>query len=142
MPNLLYVRASVEALPPELNGAADRLTVILPWGSLLAAMALPVVPVLQGLRALCQLRAALTVVLAIDPARDRAEVARLSLPSFDAAHLEGALVTGYADAGFTVDAVRPLSAGELSRWPSTWAKRLAHGRPRSVFQVDAQATVC
>ena len=34
VPNLLFVRAAVEALPPELTGIADDVTVVLPWGSL------------------------------------------------------------------------------------------------------------
>ena len=137
--NLLYVRAAVEALPHELDGIADQLTVILPWGSLLAAVTQPSVPALASLRALCQPKAALTVVFGIDPARDHAEAIRLGLPSFDAAFFEGPLAAGYANAGFTVKAVRPLTAGELARWPSTWAKRLAHGQPRPVFQIDARA---
>jgi hypothetical protein len=39
--NVLYVRAAMEDLPAELAGAADRVTVVLPWGSLLAAVARP-----------------------------------------------------------------------------------------------------
>ena len=72
-PNVLYVRAAVVVLPPELMGAADRVTVVLPWGSLLAAVARPCVPVMQGIRGLCQPGAGLTVVVGIDPTRDGGE---------------------------------------------------------------------
>jgi len=137
--NTLYVRAAVEGLPSELTGVGDRVTVVLPWGSLLAAVARPSVPLLQGIRGLCQPKARLTVVLGIDRARDRAEAARLGLPALDAAHLEGPLRAGYAEAGFTVRSVSLLSPGQLAEWPSTWAKKLAHGRARSVFQIDARA---
>ena len=54
MPNVTYVRASIESLPAELGGIADRVTVVLPWGSLLAAVALPSLPALRNLRAVCQ----------------------------------------------------------------------------------------
>jgi tRNA G46 methylase TrmB len=37
--NLVYVRAAAESLPSELTVVADRVKVILPWGSLLAAVA-------------------------------------------------------------------------------------------------------
>jgi hypothetical protein len=53
--------------------------------------------------------------------------------------VNGALAAGYASAGFVVDAVHPLSLVQLGRWPSTWARRLAHGRPRPVHQIEARA---
>jgi hypothetical protein len=43
--NLINVRAAVEDLPPALAGVADQVSVVLPWGSLLAAVALPSVEV-------------------------------------------------------------------------------------------------
>jgi 16S rRNA (adenine(1408)-N(1))-methyltransferase len=136
--NLVYVRAAVEQLPAELGGIADRVTVVLPWGTLLAAVARPSVTTLQAVRALCRPGAGLSVVLSL-AARDRGEESRLGLPAIDEAHLRGPLVAGYAEAGFTVTTVRPLGLAALARWPSTWARRLAHGRPRSVFQIDARA---
>src|SRR5262245_14222374 len=96
--NVLYVRSGVEALPGELRGVADRVTAILPWGSLLAALARPVVPVLRGVRSLCREQAVLTVVFGIDPARDRAEAQRLGLPDFGDTHFAGELVAGYFEA--------------------------------------------
>lgn len=136
--NLVYVRASVEQLPVELTGIADRVTVVLPWGSLLAAVARPSVALLAGIRALCRPGADLTVVLSL-ATRDRAEALRLDLPPLDEVHVRGTQAASYAQAGFAVDSVRRLDAGELARWPSTWARRLAHGRSRSVFQIEARA---
>ena len=137
--NLIFVRAAVEALPPELHGVADRVTVVLPWGSLLAAMARPSVAVLHGVRALCGAGALLTFVVSVDAARDFAEAGRLGLPLLDSAHLAGPLAAGYAAAGFAVCSAQPLDADQLARWPSTWARRLAHGRARPVLQIDARA---
>jgi 16S rRNA (adenine(1408)-N(1))-methyltransferase len=136
--NLLYVRAAVEDLPLELARVADRVMVVLPWGSLLAAVALPRVGILRRIRALCQPGAVLTVVLGIDPDRDRGEIRRLGLPPLTDAHLHDGLTAGYAEAGFTVTTARSLGPGELARWPSTWARRFAHGRPRSVWRIDAR----
>lgn len=138
--NLLYVRAAVEDLPAELAGAADRVTVVLPWGSLLAAVALPTASALAGIRGLCQPDARLCVVLGIDPERDRAECVRLGLPTLDAAYLKGPLAAAYATVGFRVTSVRSLAAERLAQWPSTWARRLAHGRARPVLQIEAVAT--
>jgi SAM-dependent methyltransferase len=135
--NVIYVRASVEDLPIELARVADRVTVVLPWGSLLAAVAGPRVPALAGIRRLCQPEASLTVVLSVAD-RDLHEARRLGLPPLDGGHLQD-LAVAYAAGGFTVTSVRQLHPDELRAWPSTWARRLAHGQPRPVFQIDARA---
>jgi hypothetical protein len=132
------VRAGVEALPIELALSADELTVVLPWGSLLEAVARPRLETLRGIRALCRPGAALTVVLAVDPVRDRAELARLGLGALDEAHLRGA-AADYADAGLGLRSVRPIDSTRLREWPSTWARRLAHGRVRTAFEIEARA---
>jgi 16S rRNA (adenine(1408)-N(1))-methyltransferase len=137
--NVLYARAAVEDLPRQLFGVADQVTVVLPWGSLLAAVAGPDEVLLRGIRRLCRDDARLAIVLALDPDRDRAEWIRLGLPRLDAAHLNGPLAAAYAEAGFVLKSVRPLGAPELAAWPSTWARKLAHGRPRSCFRVEATA---
>ena len=137
--NVLYVRAALEDLPPELAGVADRITVVLPWGSLLTAVARPASPLLGCVHGLAQPGARLTVVLALDPQRDRAELLRLDLPPLDAAFLGGPLARAYAAAGFGVTSVRPLTPAQLAKWPSTWARRLAHGQTRSASQIDARA---
>ncbi len=137
--NLLYVRAAVELLPAELAGVADRLTVILPWGSLLAAVARPAVPLLAGIRALCRPGAQLTVVLALDPLRDRGELDRLDVPPLDASTAARALGGGYAEAGFSLRSVAPLDTRGLAAWPSTWTRKLAFGRPRQAFLIEARA---
>jgi 16S rRNA (adenine(1408)-N(1))-methyltransferase len=139
--NVIYVRASIEDPPAELFGVADQVTAILPWGSLLAALARPVVPRLENVRRLCAPGATLTVVLGVDAERDRAEALRLGFPALTAAHFEGAFAAGYAAAGFTVTSVRALTSEDLARWPSSWARRLAFGRPRPVFQIEARAVI-
>lgn len=134
--NVMYVRASVEDPPLELAGVAARITVLLPWGSLLAAVARPSVPALAGIRILCQPKASLSVVLSVAE-RDVREARRLGLAPLDGGHFQD-LAIGYAAAGFTVTSVRQLDLDQLAAWPSTWARRLAHGQARPVFQIDAR----
>lgn len=137
--NVVYVRAAIEALPVELEGVADRVTIVLPWGSLLAAVALPSVPLLRNIRALCQPAARLTVLIGVDPVRDRGEMLRLGLSPWPDADLRERLAGPYAAAGFELTSLGPIGRGELARWPSSWARRLAHGRPRPVFEIEARA---
>lgn len=137
--NVLYVRAGVESLPVELRGVADRVTIVLPWGSLLAAVGIPAVPLLRGIRALCRPEASLTVLIGVDPVRDRGEMVRLGLPRLSELDPQGRRAEAYAAAGFELAAVRSIGGEELAGWPSNWARRLAYGRPRTVFHVEARA---
>jgi len=140
MDNVAYARASIEALPPELEGRADRVTVVMPWGSLLAAVALPSLAALRSLRAVCQPGASLSVVLGSDPARDRAELRRLGLASLDADALADRVGAGYGEAGFRVTRVRGLGAAETAaRFPTTWVRRLSFGTGRAFVQLEARA---
>lgn len=139
LPNVLFVRAAIERLPPELNGVADRVTVVLPWGSLLSAVALPSPETLRCIRELCAPKARLVVVLGTDARRDQAEMQRLGLPAAGPHERADAMAAGYAAAGFAVKEIRALSARNLARWPSTWARRLGHGGDRTFWEVEASA---
>ena len=112
---------------------------VLPWGSLFAAVACPSPALLRGIRGLCQLDARLTVVLSVDPVRDHTEILRLGLSSLAAPDLASRLAEGYAAAGFSLTSVRSMSREEAVRLPSTWARRLAHGSERPMFQLEARA---
>jgi 16S rRNA (adenine(1408)-N(1))-methyltransferase len=124
--NVLYVQAAAEAPPPELEGIADSLVVLLPWGSLLQAVAAPEVAVLAGLARLCKPRAELRVVFGYDPSIEGAVAA--ALPPLTVEHMR-ALPARYAEAGFSVEA-RTLENREVANLRTTWAGRLAHGRAR------------
>ena len=123
-PNALFVRAAVEALPPELAGLADRVTVTLPWGSLLRAVALPDVGLLAHVRGLLQPGGRLDVVYAIDPDRDAAALQALGLDVARCGPQE-ATCAGYADAGLRVDCVSELAREEIAALGTTWARKLA-----------------
>lgn len=137
--NALFVAAPVEALPDELAGVADRVTVLFPWSSLLRAVAAPDVELLANVRGLCRTGATLEVVLGYDCERERTQVDRLALPELTEEYLTRELPPRYRDAGFRVQRVEALTHEALRALPSTWAKRLAFGRPRDVWRIVAKA---
>lgn len=130
-PNALYVHAAAEALPFELDGIASELNVLLPWGSLLAAVAVPDAAVLAGLARMCRSGAKLHVVFGYDASAEAAAAARL--PPLTDEHLM-TLPASYARAGFGV-AVRRISHRDLAGLGTTWSGRLAHGRARQFCEV-------
>jgi 16S rRNA (adenine(1408)-N(1))-methyltransferase len=138
--NVLFLQSSVEDLPSELDGVADEVHVHFPWGSLLRAVATGDEAVLLNLRRISSAGALLEVVIGLDPERDRAEMERLGLETFSAAHIDSVLVPRYEDAGFEVLKTGALLASEWSRLQTSWAKRLKGNANRTIFYIVARAT--
>lgn len=133
VPNVRFVLAPVEQLPTELTAAADQLSVLLPWGSLLRAVWQPDCDTLLRIRALCRERAQLEVVVALDPARDHlADFATNIAP-------KRYLLPAYRDAGFEVTALESLDPAQLKAVDTTWAKKLAPRPGQTAWRLTASA---
>jgi hypothetical protein len=117
LPNLRFGRLALERAPGALEGLAGRLTVLLPWGSLLAAVAAGERDGLARLRAICAPGAEVEIV-----------VGEGDLDGFS----PEALRARYADAGLELS-VAPAAAAEVAALGTTWAKRLARSDPARRF---------
>jgi 16S rRNA (adenine(1408)-N(1))-methyltransferase len=130
--NAAFVIASVEQLPVELNGLAALVRVNFPWGSLLRGLLEPGQPVLEALARLA-VDGHFEIVLAYDPEHDFGAFAGEALPPLSEALIEATLRPAYSAAGLQVDQYRRLTQDEALAIPSTWGRRLLHGRPRPVY---------
>jgi 16S rRNA (adenine(1408)-N(1))-methyltransferase len=131
--NLLLVRAAVEALPDELVGIADEVSVQLPWGSLLEGIVLARDDVLGGLAALCRPGARLTVTLNGEIWLDSTPIRYEALPIPTPEYVADVVAGGLARVGITLGTARYATAAEAKALPTTWARRLGHGRPHPSF---------
>jgi predicted RNA methylase len=123
--NMLFVIASAQSLPVELNGLVSHITINFPWGSLLESLLIGDMKLMRGLESVSH-----------------------SATSIDL-HLNGGAL---AEAGTTLETgaekicnhlvllgwqlKRPMmiNGNVLKRFPTTWARRLAHGRdPRAIL---------
>jgi 16S rRNA (adenine(1408)-N(1))-methyltransferase len=135
--NVLYVVASIEQTPPELDGIASELCVNLPWGSLMRGLILGDEVVLEGLASLaahgCRLRAIVNTRIFDEPvpidARD--------LPEPTPDYVRQSLTAPYARAGWRIDEARLFDADEVAGLGTTWAKRLSHRRPPPSVLIEA-----
>jgi 16S rRNA (adenine(1408)-N(1))-methyltransferase len=120
-PNALFVVASAEAVPPELAGFADLVTVNLPWGSLLrGALALDDAAA-AGIAQL--VRPGGTVEMLLAPsARDR-----LAADVDVDARLHAGLEDAWRAHGLTLVSASEASPADLARLRTTWARRLQLG---------------
>ena len=122
--NALFVIASAQALPRELNGLASHVSINFPWGSLLESLLNDDACVLNALLRVTRPGATMDVHLNADaPATAGWDLH----PGAD--QIERVLNA----AGWKTNSRSHLEARALCNIPSTWAKRLAFGRdPRAV----------
>lgn len=138
-PNVIFIQAAVEDLPPELDETADEIHVHFPWGSLLKAVASGDENVLQSLRRICIREALLEVVIGLDSSRDLTEITRLGLQSFSIEFIDSVLVSKFRAAGFEISERGTLQAGEWPEFKSSWARRLKGKDTRPIIYLIARA---
>jgi 16S rRNA (adenine(1408)-N(1))-methyltransferase len=136
--NAIFVVASLEALPSELIGLADAVYVNFPWGGLLRGLLLPEAAALAGLVSLAREGGRFEIVLCFDPEHDAGVLGGESLPRLDEAYIDEALKPAYEVARLHVTERRRLSQEEALAIPSSWGRRLLHGRPREVFRIEGE----
>ena len=138
-PNVLFIQATVEDLPSELNGVADEVHVHFPWGSLLRAVASGDLRVLENLRRICAPDALLEIVIGLDPARDQTEIERLGLTGLSIEFIDQQLTPKYRAAGFETIERGILAASEWPEFNTSWAKRLQGNESRAITYLIARA---
>jgi 16S rRNA (adenine(1408)-N(1))-methyltransferase len=133
LPNVMFVWSGVEQPPAELAGRATELHVALPWGRLLEGVVRPLPEVLAGLRYLAAPEGWLRLVLGADIWKDPVPVEVRGLPEVTPEYVEQVLRPAYAGQGLSITRVGLLSPTEIADLPSSWARRLAHGREQPRF---------
>jgi 16S rRNA (adenine(1408)-N(1))-methyltransferase len=133
LPNVLFVVAAAERPPRELLGVAAEVTITMPWGSLLRGSLArdDAGAAAGGIAALVAPGGTVRVLLSIDP-RDR-----LALPP-----LEDVAAADVADRwrrhGLALTALESADAATVTASGSSWARRLAAGRDRTVWRIELE----
>jgi SAM-dependent methyltransferase len=117
-PNAMFLVAGAESLPGPLSGSAHHATVTLPWGSLLSGLASAQARSVEPLRDLLREGGRLELMLSLTGSDTTEDV-----PPLDAARAH-ALADAYAAFGLRCLDVRPVTAADVERLGSSWAKRL------------------
>ena len=134
VPNLICIAEPLDALAAELAAVADRITVILPWGSLFRAVGAAELLSLRNIAHLCLPDANLDIVFSYDAQRDARQPIPLPAGAFDEEHI-ATLPRVYQQAGLQIVATDRLSQTKLAGYQTTWAKRLAFGRQRMIWRL-------
>jgi 16S rRNA (adenine(1408)-N(1))-methyltransferase len=122
--NILFIIASAQELPRELNGLASHVTINFPWGSLLDGLLTGDSKLISGLRSLSRSDASVEV---------RLNGGALAEPGWTLESGAEQICKHMIEAGWQFKAPAMMGAHMLRTFPSTWAKRLAFGRdPRTM----------
>jgi 16S rRNA (adenine(1408)-N(1))-methyltransferase len=129
LPNALFVVAAAEHPPIELAGVAEELSIIFPWGSLLAgALALDPAAA-DGIASLVGPMGCVRIVASV------VDDDRLALAPLSASDVTG-LAARWSCYGLRLSSFRPATAAELDASGSSWARRLAAGRRRPTWRIE------
>jgi 16S rRNA (adenine(1408)-N(1))-methyltransferase len=124
LPNALFIIASAQALPSELNGLASRVSLNFPWGSLLESLLNNDTALMDGLSAISRPQASMEIYL-------NGEALGTAGWALEAGTDQIERILNAA--GWTTRSRACLDTNALRSFSSTWAKRLAFGRdPRAV----------
>ena len=137
VPNALFILASVERLPVELDGIADLVTVHLPWGSLLSGIVHADISALSNIAATAKPGSVLDVLIGYSRKYEAHEMRRRKLPELTLSLIDEHIAPGFLEAGLRITSRSILSNQELKQIPLTWGRRLAHGRERETFRIRA-----
>ena len=137
--NVIFLQASVEDLPTELNDTADEIHIHFPWGSLLRAVATADENILRELHRISRRDCLLEVVIGIDQERDRKQIQQLGLPCLSADYVDKTLTPRYEAVGFKIRERGILPRSDWSQLHSSWARRLQSNDRREVVYLIAEA---
>jgi 16S rRNA (adenine(1408)-N(1))-methyltransferase len=132
LPNALFVVAAAEALPTELDGVADLVTVHFPWGSLLRGLLGADPATMSSLTRVLRPGATLQLLVSSTD-RDRGA----GVVPIQPATLH-TLAASYATWGLTVTEARPATSADVAAAHSSWGKRLGAGTRRPAWLLRAR----
>ncbi|WP_428559749.1 MAG: hypothetical protein ACP59X_14920 [Solidesulfovibrio sp. DCME] len=134
--NLLLLVASVENLPPVLNGIATRVTILFPWSGLMRSLVAPDRTVLEAVRALLIPNGFIEALLNLQVFSDQEYRQRHDLPEFDPFHARNPLADEYAKARLRISDWEIVEPGQMTM-RTTWGQHLTRGSGRLTLRVVA-----
>jgi len=124
LPNMLFIIASAQSLPSELNGLISHITINFPWGSLLDSLLTGDQKLLCGLESIARSTASIDI---------RLNGGALAETGTTLEHGEKQINANLLQAGWQVETPVIMDSCALRTFPTTWAKRLAFGSdPRAL----------
>jgi len=133
--NLLYVVGSFELFPAELVGSADKLNIILPWGSLLQAVAKPSTETVKKLTSILKPNGNLEIIFGYDSELEPNQTDRLNLGEINENSIKTEILPVFEKGGFALNELSLMTTNELKQVESTWGKRISQRTERTIYHL-------
>ena len=117
--NMLFIIASAQELPKELNGLISHITINFPWGSLLESLLFGDLKLMRGLESISQPTASIDLHLNSGAMAENGTTLRVGTEK---------IYYNLMKSGWQPETLVQLDANGLRSFPTTWAKRVAFGR--------------
>jgi 16S rRNA (adenine(1408)-N(1))-methyltransferase len=138
VPNVLYVIANAEHMPPELSSIAHQLHIHFPWGRLLRGIALGDEALLSSIARAAVPAATLDILVNATIFCEPVPQEVQGLPEMTAAYVDTVLRPAFARAGITIINQQRLANEAMKTIPTTWSRRLAYGKPAETLFIQAR----
>lgn len=125
--NVVYVLASIQELPKELEDIANQVYINFPWGSLLKSIITVEKKAWENIKLIMKKDGVLDIVFGYDPLIDKSEIDRLALPRLSSNHIQNKLVPKIEAFRFKPTSFEKLNTNDLKSYPTTWSKKMAYG---------------
>lgn len=135
--NALFVVGSLEILPSELSYVADRLFIILPWGTLLQNIVNVSELGVKNISFLLKSEANLEIIFGYDQRFEPSESKRLELPpEINENLIKNVIAPVFLRYGnLTLTSAETLSKADLENFESSWSKKIAFGNDRPIYKL-------
>jgi 16S rRNA (adenine(1408)-N(1))-methyltransferase len=134
--NTLLVVGSLELLPTELIGCAQKLYIHLPWGSLLEAVVRPTSENVKKLTDMLETGGELELVFGYTSETEPSETERLNLPELTDTYVKDVIVAGFVKTElFKFVSMQKIEKQNLTDKDTSWGKKLGFGRKRPVYEL-------
>ena len=128
--NVLFVIGSIELLPKELENTADKLFIILPWGSLLEKIVNPTENTIQKLSSLIKNKGKIEIIFGYSPELEPSEIRRLDLPDLNKTYIKANILPKFKKLGnCLLEKIKPANID------TAWAKKLNFSQDRSYYKI-------
>lgn len=135
--NVLFVLGSIEQLPDELNSIADKIFIILPWGSLLEAIVRPTKESVENLVSMLKKEGDIEILFGYHKESEPGETERLDLPEINEKLIEEEIYPVFSAFGnFSMEVFERLEKEDLKNIETTWGKKLTFGKDRPIFLIN------
>lgn len=136
--NTLFVVGSIEVYPEELSGVANKVLIILPWGTLLQSIVNLDGQALENIGSTIKNGGQLEIIFGYSQDAEPTEVERLGLNKLDINYIYSTMIPKFTMLGYKIDCVEKLTKKQLDQFETTWSKKLRFGQDRPIFHLKLQ----